>query len=908
MKRRQFIRLTGFGTSGAFLTNSMPLLLISNTIEKRSIFDWGFYVDDLDQVRSNVKPTSFHLMRFFGKETKAIFGDDYYLKLQKNDKNDIYSATEAFANITSVYEQRKRQSDISTSILKGNDELIKGAMAVGFGLAPVTGGSSLIISSVAYVADKSLSKVEDMFAESARNEIRRNLKNQLIIYQKNASKAEYRKLLKAPDPATFRKELERRTEPILAGALDDISPEDQYIVNSFYNKELSILMNEGFSTLNRVQLLHSGEIQKNKNNIVGLSRIFIQYAEKNQKQLNHILQSQVEINNNLEELNTKVGKTEKGIEFIQEQMFGKMTPTEQIAALKSGIFPNMSVDERTELNAKIQIVQRREDLSKSVSNFLDGASQMILIANNLGVSGEIVNKVKDVVTVGNQAFSAFTAFSSGNYLACAGVISGMFGKGGRDIAGERHKQVINAINKVYDKVVVIENKIDILYKEIIEIKETQKIIYKAIEELSNKIQQNFIHVFEELEKIRKDIFYNRRIINAKYEQEYQACQNLLKNPSSKKNIIDTAQNMYPNYVAITELFRDFLPSFKDCDSRMRATELNDSFHPVLLIETYLSTPESDIEKYLTNVYSPAFDLLKSNLNLPMIEVDQNLRNFTFEERVSSLMSPVNTVSKLEKKIPYVTSVQQHFLPFEKVMKDMLAPEIVASHCEYILNVHFYYPFLTPTNDSLLPYNLVITQDIRKAGYYALLKALSVTDIAIAQQSMLSGDALLPVLYIVYGKQFKSPSIADIYYLDKMKLLLSSNSILVENFITYSLRVEVLSLSNFLFYNIALGTNNPELLKKCTILPWDFHYSNIDIIMNDVINQHKGWSIKLYGKFFKLPDGDSLLAGKFIHQKDLLSLLSLRFRLLEEIAGYEILDSSLLTKDRLKFNEIILNSI
>ena len=859
--------------------------------------------ENLQKLQTTTAKRSLHLEHSLAKEVKNRIGKNAYYQQVDVNPAQLNTMGRSLERIARDFQKKKDNNDLGILVLQGNNLLIKGLIAAGFALAPATGGVSLVVSAAGYVASKGLDAVENMAKEAMREGLRKNLKTQLEEYRTKRGQQEFDNLLAKPDVTSFIQDLETRVGTSFGNALDNIPPEDQDIVNAFRTKELAGIMTDGFSFLANTEALQSEQIEQNNKNIVGLARTFKQFAEQNQKQLESLIESQTEIKTGIENLNNRVDQTHQSVEFIQEFMFGKMTPAEQRNALERGIFPDMPEDQRKDLEEKIKLTEKREEFNQTVNSYLDGAAQVLNIAKNFGVEADLVNKVENAVNMGTQAFNAVAAFSSGNYLAGVSAISNICGFGGqRDIAGERHEQILNMLGDIYEEIGVIHQKLDWLKEGQERIMKAQQQLFDAVITLSEQVMTNHREVIEKLQEIQGDILYNRRLIADTILEDYPLCDALVIDMNTGKEIINTGENLYPNHNDFVDLYNDFKNEYQICVTRQRKTRgINGNFHTIFHLETY-KDEVNKVEDYITKIYNPALNFL-TNTN----EISPK----TFDERVSSLMSPMVDVKGLETKIPEIIYADQRRFQrsFQILMDSLIAPSIVKMHTDYILNYHFYYQLIdSSTNNPFTLNELLDLQDINRLSLRALYESLSLVDISIAQQCLIGGDFLLFLMSEVFKRQSNTPTEDDNGLFLEAKTLIKYNSLLARNFIVYILRKEILANSSALNYSIALSINNDSsLLKEITDFAWDFQWSENNIMSDNQILQPKGWSAKIDDSYISLPQADELSMGKFIYPPDLYMLMSLRTRLLDEISSYNIFDGMSDNK-RLIFNEMVLNSI
>jgi hypothetical protein len=456
-------------------------------------------------------------------------------------------------------------------------------------------------------------------------------------------------LTSSKDPAQFRKELETKIGDIFGSELDNLPQEQQDIVNHFYERQIADLMHGSFLALNDFHALQQNEIDQNRKDIKGLALAFPQFADSTTDQLNNIFKTQKDLVGSLQSLNRRIGNTEQGVAFMQNVMFSNMKPAEQLAALRAGLFPDMPVDERKDLEDKIAVVAKRQELADNVAKYLTGASELANLAKNLGVDPSIVNFANTAINVGNQALNAFTAFSSGNVLAGLSSVSNIFGIGGPDVAAERHKQIMNVLESMYTKLGVIDKKLDALLDGQQIIVQTQQTILENLTQLSQQVQQNQEQLLAQLHDIHADILVNRQIIVNQASLHYGNCRDLVKNAADGSVIIDTANGKYPTWVQFQKIYTNRFDALDKCTRQLGDTRGPDQdFQSVFWLSAYKDIPQSNVDAYVKNVYNAAWTLLQN----PALKSDGK----SIDQRVSSLLSPMNTVTDLIAKLAIVEAV------------------------------------------------------------------------------------------------------------------------------------------------------------------------------------------------------------------------------------------------------------
>lgn len=835
--------------------------------------------DDLAALKRNTAPMNAHLVRSLGGSAAATLETTAY-------KNVVTPTPTEFANMGPTIQQIAQQTvranenhDTGLAILKGNNRVISTSIGIGMSL----GGSPVLGGIVGTVVDAGLEKVTDIYRAEAEESIRRNLKTNLEEYRRRTSEQQFQQLLNAPTPAAFRNQLEQTIGGVFGTALDGLPREQQDIVNSFYNKELANVMKGGFAAVAEFQELQATEIAQNRKNIAGLAQAFTQFADETRDRFVAIENTQKALVQGLDDVNKRVGNAEQGIAVMQDLMFSKLSPREQLVALKTGFFPNMPQEAKEELEARINVVARRQELVEQVSGYLNGAGHLATIAGNLGVDPAIVGKANQAIDIGNKAVAAFAAFSTGNVLAGISSISSVFGVGGPDVAGQRHQEIMDTLRGMYEKINVIDKKIDILLEGQKTIIANQAIILQSITTLADQVERNHDAVVNQLHEVHGDVLYNRQLIRTEAALHYAQCRKIVFNDNDGTRFINTEKRSIPAYTVVERVYTDRRNALVDCIKQLdNIREAGNMFRrAIFAFETYKDTPESNVKPYLDTMYVPALALVTATA----ITQDGN----SVAERLTSLLSPVGTLEGLDGKLATltVTNPPRLILPLSTLMQVPLAVDAVLQHDEYVTDVHYYYLLLSP-EDVLRPHaELYRASSLRMSGRDRLIEALALTDVAIAQQTMLSGDALLPVLYQAITQLANASTATDQFLHQQAVSAIEHNAILAKNFVLYAMRRDVRSASNILAYNVALQGTDIPMLQSVTSTRWQFAHHAAAVMDGNRIKIPAGWSVAIGNADIALPTADQLLEGRLTTHDEVGALLAQRRRILDELTSYDV---------------------
>jgi hypothetical protein len=411
--------------------------------------------------------------------------------------------------------------------------------------------------------------------------------------------------------------------------------------------------------------------------------------------------------------------------------------------------------------------------------------------------------------------------------------------------------------------------------------------------------------------LEDEIIYNRQLIASDVQRDYGSCREVLIVAGTDSARINTASRHYPSLAQFRSLYGSKDSHIKRCLGRLESTHAGSprDFLPYFHLRAW-DRPEIPADQrsgpFIRYVYEPLVQTFAR-------ETPQS----AFYARLGSLFLPVTTIQGLEAKLPTAAPIDS--LRFGRDIAALivvpLSPEAVLQHAEFLIDFHFFYMLLDPF-DSGLPISeeklFAFREPVRDTGKDALRQTRNLLDIAIAQQTLLAGDAALPAMYDLFARQTDSASVEDRRRFKVMTDMLAANALLADNFVKYALWRDVKKNSNAMTYHVALGSDDPLMLSRATSLPWKFHFS-ADTVKERVgnnretIKQAKGWSVKFGERYYELPTANALEDGKLQLPTALPRLLAVRDRVIDEIVTYEMMTVPSQTRRR-AFNQVVLNTM
>lgn len=848
------------------------------------------------------------------------------------------SMAATFRDIESGFEKQRRQYEIGSNILKANDFVVKKALVGGLS---ASGEGAALAPVVGAVADAGLGYIEKKFDESAQEDLRRLLKTRLDQVQQQSA-TEYNNLLKIKNPEQFVLQLKADTGSLFGTALDSLPQTMQDEVNEFTIKETSTIMENGFDWVAQTTALQQSEIDQNQKDIVGLGQTFSKFADQMKTQVSTLREQQSQLKDSLTNLQSAVSADHDKLNSVTTFLYARMSPDERLAAINAGLLDGTLSPEKIDvLKKEADLEKKAEDLQRTAGEYLDGAANIVKIAKNLGVSDSVVKPAEEVVQAGQAVFSAVTAFASGNYLGGLASVTSIFGLGGPDVNQERFQEILNRLGVIDQKLDILGQKVDLVLKGEQQILDLQKETYKAIVSVSQEISDSHQEEMNELATIQKQIIVlNNTLLNLA-TRDFSACTTLVTPYNINNPVIDTNTKLYPSESTLADLYLNFRSSFSECFGHFSHTvqfnpssgrpQFDPTFFPMTAYRGQSSIPRDEqahldqVNGYIEHVYSKALILLSETRIGPLSK----------DQRISSLFVPVSSAQGLDSKLKSTLQIANARDFNTDQLLDLVAtplsvPEVLA-HARAAANIHVYYLFLDAADRPRPWRGLISATDIRTTGKSVLNDARLLLDVALAQQILISGDTLLPLIsdvlqnwtaplanaetlgcYVSSAEQLpqdckdkfssrqqelilagvKEATRKEIY--DDTLDLLQSDDILAQNYIRYRLRMDVLAHGSFLSYAVALQQKDDTMLRSVAGPAWTFQLG------------HDGntWTIPIGSAKVPLPSPQDMSNGTFLLPSAVQDLLTARDRVVDELATYAPLSTA--TGDQLrKINSVLL---
>jgi predicted RecB family endonuclease len=507
----------------------------------------------------------------------------------------------------------------------------------------------------------------------------------------------------------------------------------------------------------------------------------------NSSNISLLQENQNDINNRLNQLTGKVQENSENIKknsndilFLKDFLYAKMSPKEKMLALNAGVYGQNFTEEKKEL------IRLQGKFEQNVGDLLNGANQVIGIAQNLGIG--LPKEFEDIISKGNTAYQAIsgaiTSYASGNYLGAVASLSSMFAKR-RDAGAERHAQVMRALGIINQKLdVVLSNQQQMINNQI-QMMKNQEEIYSKLVKIEETIIDLSAQLYNQVYLARVDIRYNREALLELVTGPYRSCISFIF--ETKRALRFGYKSPYPRspYDIRKSYFNksENRETFKNCAKlKEQLMSVNHSGEYTSQFKLGMQSSDNTVSnaKYITEYYN-------SLLNLYDQVVPLEARDRTY---VSGLV-PVSDVKTSESLYNYEVQkadvklvfdspewLDSNFgrLDIDSLLREPLDFESIIKTASVVNDIYFYLDIVQDGRMLDLE-NLIEEQaDYFYSSGYQLLSGMKThLNMALIQASLLSGQLFIPELYKKLENKVIIPSLNDV---------LSKSNVVKDNFLAY----------------------------------------------------------------------------------------------------------------------------
>lgn len=850
----------------------------------------------------------------FGKE---IVSQNY----KSGNLGSVNTKNESLKVIVAELERRKTANAIGVNTIISGSAIVKAGVC-GFALVDPEPTTKIVAGGLCLATSKGMDKlVEIADEEGVKNlEIYTKIKlNEL----KAKDEAKYFKAIQSTDSKAFLQLLNENVNFI--NELNTISGEttEPNLKSTFEeaaNEYSTALIKRGIEvSLNKIDVTNENVAELGKE-MKEMKKGIKSYFENQKTELKSIKENIIGLKEDYNTIIKDQQSLTNSVSITHEILLQKMTPEEKIKFLNNQAFlPHLKKEEKELLITKANAEQKKLNIQTSISKTLQGAKDIGVICDNLGINNDFTKALSKGVSIGETLFNTFTNFSSGNYLGAVASFSGLFGKKGPDIAEIRHKQIMSALDNISGQLSYLKNDNDIIKAELKLILESQQQIVEQIDELEKIIYEFHNEQIKLINEVYNQSLYLEILQHENYIQDLNHC-SILFNSQFQTPLYDSKSPIKLSTDSMLYYLKGTAPD--NCEACINALNKNygaDKIPAIYKVKslnnlTFIE-PENNIElqkKKTQNAilndsfFTPIFNFSKDDLkNDGKSMLMALLTSFDVKNLITKLDSINNNAS----------------IPSAYIINDCIDPKMVLFMSEYVLRWNFlsnYIKFKKETlnyggvykdiNEIISLYtkdNLneeienreldAINESSNIRNISLLRRYIEYLNICIIQQTTIDGDYNLKKIDDVFMKN--KPEAKELIN------IINRNPILANNYIMYHCYVALNnkdSLSNNLLYSSFYSKPTSEtIFKKLLNLPFNLKYEK-----ENELDSTPRWRVGIGTKYYNLPNPFSLRYGVLTHNNDLIELLTTRKKMSDAITSYEMIDN-LKGKDRETLNELIL---
>ena len=536
-------------------------------------------------------------------------------------------------------------------------------------------------------------------------------------------------------------------------------------------------------------------------------------------------------------------------------------------------------------------------------------------------------------------FFAMDAVLPGIGAALQGIsaLTGLIPDDEPDPVIENQKNILEALRAVMGGVNYVNQKLDKLFENQQRVVNNQREIYALMVGIGNNIQGKHEDLASRIYSLNTDVLVNRRLIRERVEEKIRICGGMRRDYADDDSIYQKVHDnleghlkygFFPDYQGIGRISQSSDMSRNGCYGQLSGIFPGDdgSPHSYFQLETYKETPSdavpaddsrhADAEKignFLSLVYNPSLQLT----------VNYYGNRGLSEKQILSVVSlPVTGLRALDRKHDRAKNIPSYTYPsypFE-ALQNYLSPNAVLRAVWILLDIYPLYHFVDSSGSLLsvdeLRDRFSTDSPYNTPGEKWLEEAKNIVEVAIAQQALLAGDMLLPV---IYENLHRVSSTREKKQIESIRILLRKNRLLARNFMLYlvhrqlnkklSIEARRLELDAELKeeYRLALAENDEHTLRW--ILDESVRYSELirHAFEQDGSRVEK-WALKWGDGFYlPLPEADDLMTGGLLQTAEMPKLIELRSYIIEEIVGRRLVsneDGLLDDSEYQLFNELL----
>jgi len=477
------------------------------------------------------------------------------------------------------------------------------------------------------------------------------------------------------------------------------------------------------------------------------------------------------------DMKMEMGQLGNNLDFTQNLLYGQLPTDKKLEALKNPYFmKNLDEATRAKEIKKLKLLDTVNDISSKFQKVAKFAYDVAKFGEKLGIgSAQDIKHVREfakgasvVVSVANIA----GAFISGNFIGGLMSLGGVAGLGGDSGDAQRHEEIMEALAQIDEKITIIDKKVD-------KVLELQIDTLKSIYALHNNLIESVKSIKYDLkmvlweQQVLKEVVMDSSDLNSKIN----SCKVFLNTreitEELKPSYVDFRYGSFDNWSDLTYHLGSYEDKWQACEDGMSILFAKDDINSWLKMQSYSDTSGENglVSQFIDPIYLPTLALLQQNygyttgvfyaLANPSLDYSFDSRAFVDDSLVDDSKNNMGNISNLihTQKLKYYTYMLMETLLYDNfrgVQKPYDIEEIVASN---------------NSNHTL--------------SFIKINSALKSINLAIAQQNLISGDLVVP---LIHNKLFSNTPESEAIR-DNTIRALANNSFLAHNYLVHQFRKE-----------------------------------------------------------------------------------------------------------------------
>ena len=605
------------------------------------------------------------------------------------------------------------------------------------------------------------------------------------------------------------------------------------------------------------------------------------------------------LNSKSKEMQKEINTNKQQIQSIDKRSIANEYAIDEIALILSENLPPerkrrmiennlIKVKNKDEALKQIDAQIRRTNDIKHTKHVLDEGAALVNVLKDIGVDKSVYEPIEQGVSFGTAIFNAATAFQSGAFFGGLSSLTGLFSQK----QGNANAQLEKLLKQVSNKLDEIDKKIDTVIK-------MQVILLESLNDIHETILSMEANVLE-------NVLLNRKYIQAEFFNQLNAFRSLAFAKDGVRHI-DVLRGVFPTYEALSKL--NGVHKYKEDDQWTaanylfgiidRGSSISRNFHLAGHQDSANLQVRMDVNyTKLLEIYSLVVDHCK-------ISNPEQYSQIEFSTLLQASAVPMQKVNEIDRyfyrarKAPPNTASDLHYLS-EGVFGDLLYSVVIIDAVEALLNTHFIQCCLDPRTGEFMTLDEYLDQEeYIMQGRFWLGNALRLLNIAVAQQGLLTGGLMLPLLlHLFEGKH--SPGEDDSQQELKKQVIevIKPFPILQRNLVTYRVYYQAFLASGHTKFADRYGDALATASKTGDFTDLEFLLSIRDVHTNTGNHWHwifeldneKGPCLQLASDLLvPLPPMEWMSPDSFIQLKqrsEMATLLTLREHVIEHIQSYD----------------------